>query len=215
MNKLFDLITNFSNDSKSFNGDSIRGNGKTCDQKRDIGSFKKVEVSGAIQLNLTLSSETTSAKVIADENILPLILTEVTGDVLRIYSDGLYTTKTQPVLNLSAPEVLKVSSSGSSDVIITHVAQEQISISTSGSGDITVTGKAHNTKLRVSGSASIRAVALDTEDLDAKVSGSGSVKATAKSNAVLQVSGSGSIQVWGNPGSVHSKRSGSGSIHMR
>lgn len=215
MKNLRDLFSKFPSHSTSFSSDFFRGNGYTCIQKRDIGSFKKVEVSGAIQLNLTLGSETISATVIADENILPIILTEVADDVLRIYTEGQYTTKTQPVVNLSAPEVLKVSSSGSSDVIITNVAQEEIAISTSGSGDVTVTGKAHHTKLRVSGSASIRAVTLDTEDLDVKVSGSGSVKATAKSNAMLQVSGSGSIQVWGNPGSVQSKRSGSGSIHMR
>ncbi len=215
MKNLRDLFSKFSSHSTSFSGDSIRGNGNTCIQKRDIGLFKKVEVSGAIHLNLTLSSEAIAATVIADENILPLILTEVAGDVLRIYCEGSYRTKTRPVVNLSAPEVLKVSSSGSSDVIISDVAQEEIAISISGSGDITVTGKAHHTKLRVSGSASIRGVALHTADLDAKVSGSGSVKATAKQNAVLQVSGSGSIQVWGNPGSLQSKRSGSGSIHMR
>jgi hypothetical protein len=215
MNKFLGLFTKFSSQSNTFDGNSVRGSGKTCIQKRDVGSFKKVEVSGAIQLNLVLSSETISATVLCDENILPLIMTEVVGDVLRIYSDGSYKTKTQPVINLSAPEVVKVSSSGSSDVIITAVDQEEIAVSTSGSGDMTVTGKAQSTKLRVSGSASIRSVSLDTEILDAKVSGSGSIKASAKSSAALQVSGSGSIEVWGRPQSVQSKRSGSGSIHMR
>jgi hypothetical protein len=214
MNKFFGLFTMFSSQS-TFDGNSVRGSGKTCIQKRDVGPFKKVEVSGAIRLNLALSSETVSATVISDENILPFIMTKVVGDVLRIYSDGSYTTRTQPVVNLSAPEVVKVSSSGSSDVIITAVDQKEISVSTSGSGDMTVTGKAHSTNLRVSGSASIRSVSLDTEILDAKVSGSGSIKASAKSSAALQVSGSGSIEVWGRPKSVQSKRSGSGSIHMR
>jgi hypothetical protein len=215
MNKFLGLFTKFSSQSKTFDGDSVHGSGKTCIQKRDVRPFKKVEVSGAIQLNLALSSETISVTVLCDENILPLIMTEVVGDVLRIYSDGSYTTKTQSVINLSAPEVVKVSSSGSSDVIITAVDQEEIAVSTSGSGDMTVTGKAQSTKLRVSGSASIRSVSLDTEILDAKVSGSGSIKASAKSSAALQVSGSGSIEVWGRPQSVQSKRSGSGSIHMR
>ena len=215
MKNLFDLISRFSSHSNSFDGNSIRGNGNTSSQKRDIGPFKKVEVSGAIQLNLTLGSETISATVLADENILPLIMTKVVGDVLRIYSEGSYTTKTQPIVNLSSPEVVELTSSGSSDVTLAEINQNEIAVSTSGSGDITVTGKANRAKLRVSGSASIRGVSLESKHLDAKISGSGSVKATARSSAVLQVSGSGSIQVWGNPITVQSKRSGSGSIHMR
>lgn len=213
MNKLLSLFSSLFGSSQRNN--SIRGNGNINIQEREISPYRKVEVSGAIQLDLTLGSETFEAFVIADENVLPLILTEIVGDVLHIYSQEPFTMKSQPHVNLAAPEVLKVTSSGSSDVTVHEINQSEIVLSASGSGDITASGNARSAKLRVSGAGSIRCVTLDTDNLDAKTSGSGSVKATAKSNASLKVSGSGNIQVWGSPQSVKSERSGSGSIHLR
>ncbi|TLX15804.1 DUF2807 domain-containing protein [Rhizobium sp. MHM7A] len=213
MNKLFSLFSNFSGSPHKTH--SIRGNGKITIQERKILPFATVKVSGAISLNLTLGSEAIEAFVIADENVLPLILTEIVGDVLHIYSQDSFTMKSQPSVNLAAPEVLNVVSSGSSDVMVHGINQAEISLSTSGSGDITASGNTRSAKLRVSGSGSIRCVSLDADNLDAKISGSGSVSATAKSSASLKVSGSGKIQVWGSPKLVQSDRSGSGSIHLR
>lgn len=212
MNKLFSFLSSITGLQRN---KSIRGNGNIHILERKISPFRKVEVSGTIQLSLTLGSEAFEAFIIADENILPLILTEIVGDVLHIYSREPFTMRSQPHVNLAAPEVLEVAASGSSDVTVHEINQSEIALSASGSGDITATGHARNAKLRVSGSGSIRCVSLDTDDLDAITCGSGSVKATAKSNASLKVSGSGDIQVWGSPQSVQSNRSGSGSIHLR
>jgi hypothetical protein len=213
MSTLFSIFSAFTGSARLCT--SVRGNGKLSSQIHQLQHFTNVVVSGAIRLNLILSSEEVKASVIADENVLPLILTEVVDDILHIYSQDAFTTKSQPIVNLAAPAVLQVISSGSSEVTILETNQAEISISASGSGNITATGKANAVKLDVSGSGNIHCVSLEADDLEAKISGAGSIKATAKSRASLKVSGSGTIQVWGSPASVQSKRSGNGSIHVQ
>ena len=62
---------------------SITGNGQTAKQERTVELFRGVDVSGGMQVFLTIGSAH-NVKVEADENLMEYIEMEVDGDVLEI-----------------------------------------------------------------------------------------------------------------------------------
>lgn len=82
----------------------------------------------------------------------------------------------------------------------------------SGSGALEVAGSAEELVGRVSGSGALRASELHVRDLDGTVSGSGDLYGFASESAVVRISGSGSVHLFGDTPDVNSEISGSGEL---
>ncbi|WP_193564187.1 GIN domain-containing protein, partial [Escherichia coli] len=61
----------------------VRGNGKLKTQRRNIQNFDHLEVGGAFNIKVELGKEP-SIKIQAEENLLPLIKTNVVDGTLKI-----------------------------------------------------------------------------------------------------------------------------------
>lgn len=65
------------------------GSGNLVTEERDVGDFDSIEVSGGIDLRLTVDPDSSSTvSVTYDDNIIDRIRTEVDGGRLRIGSEG-------------------------------------------------------------------------------------------------------------------------------
>ena len=80
----------------------------------------------------------------------------------------------------------------------------------SGSGTIALQGNAEAVKIRLSGSGIIDCKALASPRAEAQLSGSGTIKLQATESVVSNVSGSGHVNVYGNPSRIETNHSGSG-----
>ena len=70
-----------------FDGFGIQGNGNVVTEDRTISSdFTEIKVSQGIQVHLRQGTKI-DLSVEADDNIIDLIVTEIEGDVLKIYLD--------------------------------------------------------------------------------------------------------------------------------
>ena len=68
-----------------FDGFGIQGNGEVVSDDRNISSnFSGIKVSQGIQVHISQGNET-ELTVEADENIIDLLITEIDGDILKIY----------------------------------------------------------------------------------------------------------------------------------
>ena len=80
----------------------------------------------------------------------------------------------------------------------------------SGSGTIALQGNAEAVKIRLSGSGIIDCKALASPRAEAQLSGSGTIKLQATESVVSNVSGSGHVNVYGNPSRIETNHAGSG-----
>jgi hypothetical protein len=195
-------------------GADVRGNGKARTEQRTVPAFKGLSVGGAVQIEVTVGGAQ-SVALTGDDNVLPIIRTRVVDGTLIVDSKKSYSSKTPLVLRITTPSLAALSTSGSSSGFVKGIAGSRFAVNVSGSGNVELTGKTEALAIDVSGSAEIRARAVRAAAVTANVSGSGAIEVTATDALAADVSGSASIDYWGNPKTVARDVSGSGSINAR
>jgi hypothetical protein len=83
-----------------------------------------------------------------------------------------------------------------------------------GSGTITLAGAARNFKGMSNGSGTLDAQRLRAEEVQVRQTGSGNASVTAHATVAAAVSGSGDVDVYGNPPTRSISRTGSGDVHF-
>lgn len=207
----------------------------TAEQMRDVPSFKEVRLNGSMDVEITVGGSQ-SVKVIADDNIIDNIETDVRGDELRIgLENGHYSHIKVMRVVITMPEITGADIHGSGDMTVKGAKADRFELELQGSGDATFSGaKFGDLEIELQGSGDIEldgtCMSIDIElqgsgDVDAgdmecetaKVSlrGSGDVEVFASKSADVGVHGSGDIVVRGEPGKLNSRVRGSGDIIVR
>src|SRR5688500_4759608 len=89
--------------SFSFN-ERVRGSGNIVTEARDTGDFKGIDVSSVFQVEI-VAGEDFTVEVEADDNLLPLIKTEVRSGVLHIETVERIKSRNGLKVRISAPAV--------------------------------------------------------------------------------------------------------------
>lgn len=180
--------------------ETIKGNGNIQKENRNISTFSGIESRGIFEVDVVWAA-TPAVSVEADENLLPHIVTKISGSTLVITSDN---------YGISSSRKIQV-----------HVAMPTITdIKLTGSGNLTAHGEFSNsgtTKLAIHGSGNIKFGFASINKLDASVSGSGNLelKEGKVDNLNATVSGSGNINAYDVvSNSVKAKTSGSGDVKV-
>jgi predicted small secreted protein len=191
----------------------IRGSGQISSESRQVSGFSKVELTG----NGELTIEQTGAEsltISAEENLLPRVSSEVSGDTLVLGPKTIAKIfPTRPIkyaLTVKDLTGLEVSGSGSANV--SKLATTSLSSKISGSGQITANGTADDQELDISGSGRYQAEQLISKTVKVTISGSGSADVHATELLDIQMSGSGALTYTGNPPQVTQEISGSGKV---
>lgn len=166
-------------------------------ETRDVGAFKSVEVSGALQLELTVDPTASPAVAVTfDDNLIDRVVTRVSGDTLVLELDGTF--------NLT----------GSGDRLITVTMNTLQSLESSGATDVEMSGTASSYRLEVSGASDVDAVDLTAADVDVDISGASGVKLSANGVVSGSVSGASNLRVHGDPTSVQVDSSGASNVNI-
>ena len=179
------------------------GEGPVKDETRTTAAFTKIEAGNGIGLVVTIGT-TPSVVVSAQENILPIIATDVQGDTLRIHSTQGYTTSEAVRVTVVTPAVSGISLSGGSQGTATGLAADRLAIDLSGGSAATATGSATTLALQVSGGSRANLGGLTTKTVTLDLSGG----STAIVNASDTVTGSAS-------GGAHATVLGGGRIDVQ
>jgi hypothetical protein len=190
---------------------TIQGSGVAKTETRDVGAFSRIDSTGSADVIVTIGDKQ-SLTVEADDNILPLIDTEVKGDKLVISSHDSYSPRTDIKITITVPKLDEASVRGSGTIKASGVDAQDFKTQLTGSGDISLEGKATSLKATVTGSGSLDASKFTVGDADVRVSGSGDARINASKSLNASVSGSGDVQYSGNPSAVERHVSGSGSV---
>jgi HSP20 family molecular chaperone IbpA len=194
----------------SFNK-KVRGSGSVSTERREVRDFKGVEVSGIFQVEIAAQKDF-AVEVEADDNLLPLIRTEVRGGVLHIECEKRISTSKALKVRISAPYIESVDASGVSKIELSGVKNEQLKVDTSGASKIRITGETARLDIGVSGASSVDAEALRAGNASVDASGASSVTVFASGELRTEASGASRITYLGSPKSVQKRTSGASSV---
>ena len=116
-------------------------------------------------------------------------------------------------IEMSAPNVTSFSVSGSNELTIEDYAQARLDIEASGSSQIRVEGRAQTVTLRQSGSGEAEMGDLQAQDARVDLSGSAQATISPRQSAIINVSGSGEVNLARRPATLHTDISGSGRVN--
>jgi Putative auto-transporter adhesin, head GIN domain len=189
-----------------------RGSGQLTTESRPVSGFTKVELSGTGELTIEKTG-TESLTISAEDNILPRLTSEVSGDTLILGTKRNATiVTTKPITYaLTVKDLTGLALSGSGSIRISNLTTTALSIKISGSGRITANGTANDQDLEISGSGRYQADGLTSKTVKARISGSGAASVAATDVLDVEISGSGSLTYSGNP-QVTQEISGSGKL---
>ena len=190
---------------------AVRGSGQAGTDRRDVGSFHAVSVSGTVDVTVRVGGPA-SVVVHAERNLLPHVVTVVEDGVLHV-CEGRELDPRLPIrVEVATPELDAASVSGSADLAVEGVRSDAFQAAVSGSGDLRARGRFGRLEAGVSGSGDLRAEG-EAESVDVGVSGSGDVDmARLRSrSARVGISGSGNARVHATE-SLDASVSGTGDV---
>ena len=189
----------------------VHGSGRIVRQDRQVANFRAVETLGSESVEIRFGPSR-SLTVAADDNILPLITTEVRNGTLKIATRGSFRTRGPIRVWLTTPNLEEVHTSGSGDVRIHDVNNSRLALTINGSSDMRATGRTGNLAVNIHGSGSARLATLAARDVEASVFGSGDAIVRATGDLQARVFGSGTVHYVGRPQRVDQQRFGSGRV---
>lgn len=213
--------------------ETVKGSGEIISEDRQLSEFKTIKLKGVGRVVLT-QGQIHAVNIETDDNIMPLIETEIQNDQL-IISQGNYNLRpTKLDFNITVAHLKGIAISGAGDVIgksrfvsdnfaarisgsgdmdlVLEVANLETDIT--GSGSMNLSGQADRHDAKISGSGRIDAFDMQAKNVSLKISGSGDCKVNATEILHARISGSGDVFYKGHP-RITSKISGSGSLESQ
>jgi hypothetical protein len=195
-------------------GSGVKGSGNIASEKRDVGSFSGVDVSGIFQVEIAAQKDF-AIEIEADDNLLSLIKTEVRGGVLRIETEKRVSTSNPLKIRISAPDIDNIEASGASRVSLANVKNDELRVDTSGASKINISGETVNLLIEVSGASSIDAENLKAEKANVDACGASHVSVFAINELKSDASGASKIVYSGSPKNIEKKSSGASSVREK
>ena len=192
-------------------GKKIKGSGNLETEKRDVSGFKSIDVGGVFKVEV-VAQQDFDVEVEADDNLLPLIKTEVSGGTLKIEKEKRFSTKNHITIRISAPEIESISHSGASQVSLSNVENEKLMIDSSGASNITVSGTTKRLVLDISGASGVDAFGLSAEKVTVDGSGASNARVKVSEQLSVDLSGASRVKYKGSPSKISKDTSGASGI---
>jgi|SRR5712671_2976536 len=192
-----------------------RGSGNSGSEDRKVSGFDSVSLNGSGRL-LVDQNGTESLSITTDDNLLPLITSEVHGKqlVLSVREGSNIDPTKDVVFKVTAKNLNRISINGSASAEATGVHTDGLRLDIAGSGDITASGKSDRQDISIAGSGKYLGADLKTKTATINIAGSGDAVVAASDSLDVTIAGSGSIQYIGDPKITQSVL-GSGSISRK
>jgi hypothetical protein len=190
----------------------VHGSGHVIDERRDVSGFDAVSLRGSGRLEV-VQGDTESLSVSADDNILPLLTSEVRGTelVLGVKSGTSIDPSKDVVYRVGARNLAGISSLGSGSASASGIHTGALRVNIAGSGDISAEGTSDRQEITVLGSGNYRAADLQSNVATVHLAGSGDAILAVSGKLDVSIAGSGSVTYSGDP-VVSQHILGSGSV---
>ena len=195
----------------SSSGDSVIGQGPIKEEVRPVAGFDAVKIEGPVDVTYTIST-TPSVRLLAQENILPLISVEVVAGQLVLATNRSFSTSAPIRAMVSGPSPVAVRINGSGSFVGAGLAGAALQLRIAGSGNIKASGSVDTVNVVVAGAGDVDIAGIKAKSADIQIRGSGDVHAYASQSARVEIAGSGDVRIKGSPLKRNVERAGSGEV---
>jgi Putative auto-transporter adhesin, head GIN domain len=202
----------FSIGSMFFN--RVEGSGVLKAEKREVSGFSKIDGSGAINVEIVIQNDF-SVEVEADDNLLQNIKTEVSGDTLKIYSEGRLSRKNPVNVKIGMPSIEGLEINGASKANALNIKSDELFLKANGASKITIGGEVKNLESRINGASTVDAENLKSENVQIKVNGASKATVFATNRLEANANGASRITYIGEPTNLEKRANGASSINSK
>ena len=142
-------------------GADVKGSGKRVTQKRDVAPFTAISTDGAFDIEV-VCQKNQGLEIEADDNLLPLIETQVNGNTLRLRPTQNYSAQDPPKIRITVPNLEAFSANGAGKFQISGLNNEKFTVSLNGAPTLTASGTTKMIGIDTNGAAKV-----DTHNLRA------------------------------------------------
>lgn len=214
----------------------VRGSGNVVKETRSVSGFDQIELSISADVYVE-RGETESLTIEGEDNILPLITTDVSNKRLVIGSrPTTWFNTTRPlVFHVTVKDLRGLEVSGSGKFIVGQFQADDMDLQISGSGEIgfgqltaqslsasidgsgtiqVLAGNVTRKSIRVAGSGNYNADQMQSQSATVALNGSGNVNLWVTDQLTVVMNGSGNVNYYGSP-LVNTTINGSGNVQSR
>lgn len=209
------LSSGCSRDHTIVSNDQISGSGRIVSETRSPGTYSGIQLLGVGNVYVTQDS-VESLRIEADDNIIGLVESTVSGGVLTIQlRDGSYSNITLRIYaTLKRPGLLSCSGAGEIRTM-GALRVDSLTCRLKGAGVISVSGTTTNQTIEITGTGSVLNFDMISSHCSASISGTGVIETTVTESLQAAIAGTGTITYGGNPTVVHTSIAGVGTIRPR
>lgn len=181
-------------------GSQVVGSGNVITQSRNVSGFEAVSFEGVARLVLEQTG-TESLTISADDNILPLLISEVRDGTLFLgFASDTNITDTEPIVfTLSVRTLTELTAGGVVEVDASGIDTGRLDVSVSGVSNVTAAGRVDRQNVVVSGVSTYLAENLESRAVIVDVSGPSRVVVNVSEELRGRVDAPGSVAYIGDP----------------
>lgn len=197
----------------AFHHNDVVGSGQRQRQKREIAAFSSISTDGAYQIEV-VCQQALSLEIEADDNILPLISTDVSNGVLRIKSTRGFSVNRPILVKIGTPNIEGISASGAGTIEISGLKNDKFEIDSNGAPSIKVSGETGTLDIEANGAGKVDTHKLRATKASVEANGVAKIEVFASDELNVNVSGPASVIYSGDP-KLNKKVNGPGSVERR
>jgi len=191
----------------------VSGSGKLVKEKRNVGSFNSISTEGAFDIEV-VCQKPQDVDISGDDNILPLVTTEVSNNVLHVRSLRDYSTSQRLTLRISTPDLVRIQSSGAGTIEVSGLKNDRFEIDVNGAPTIKASGETKALKIDTNGAGNVDTYKLRAARVEVESKGVSGVEVYAAEQLDVTVSGPSHVTYRGNP-VVNKTVHGPGSVEKK
>jgi len=188
----------------------IRGNGVIVTEGRSISEFARVRVSGAFQIQWSQGKP--GLTISTDQNLLPYILTSISGQVLKLDAQKNLNPTKNIVVKLSSASLADVELTGANTFRASEITGDDLRLHSTGASTITVDGSVKKLTVNLTGASTLHAQSLQVQTAKIAMTGASTAVLNVTDALKASITGAGTLTYSGNPKTVEKQVTGIGSI---
>ncbi len=220
------------NSCYEFIDNAITGSGHVISENRTISDFNGISASAGLKVFVEFGEMSNEIEVIADDNLMEYIITEVEGGVLKIKTRKNIRNSKSREIYVQAGKIDRINGSSAAKIygsstlngrevdiesssaarIELNIIADEIDLNISSSGSISLSGEVENLIADVSSAGALSASELKARDCTINVSSAGNASIYVFGELNAEASSAGHIKYKGNPENKSISKSSAGSI---
>ncbi|HEX7172802.1 MAG TPA: DUF2807 domain-containing protein [Candidatus Limnocylindria bacterium] len=175
----------------------VQGQGPVTSESREVGAFSRIEASAGIGIVVHVGPSE-AIEVSAQENLLPMIATDLRGDTLSIEASEDFTTLEPVTVTVVIPALDGITLSGGSQAVIDGLDAASLELRIRGGAQVTAAGSVGSVTLQADGGATANLEDLSVRVATVSIDGGATATLTASDEVAGTAAGGSRLTVLGD-----------------